>query len=300
MFCKLGSLRRCPYSFSERIFRVPRRCDSAREVRTEFLSFPLGSRGASRSALENECKTRSDETRKIIAGIRRVTAAGFAVTFSLRYCVRYARSRARARAHARTHVRTGEGDRPTKIKSTSAPGAGAPGGWRAGRDGREGGPRARICCCWRRQRRSAGEPAGESHLSAHASSYPFLPFCLPLARSPLALAPTVPQSSLSPSPTGPPQPSPRPPPPSIFISFLLLCRTPRPRDTLSLSPPLLSLFFSLHFLCPPLVQMARTISRVVSCRAPMVSHARATNVLFDCHGLQRIFSFTRSLSRSPG
>lgn len=49
--------------------------------------------------------------------------------------------------------------------------------------------------------------------------------------------------------------------------------TPHPWGTLSL--------FFLYFLCPPLVQMARTIShRVDSCRAPRYP-ARAMSVPFD-------------------
>lgn len=69
--------------------------------------------------------------------------------------------------HSRRHARWyGRGDRPTEIKSTSG--------------GARGDQGPRICCCWQGE---AGEPAGESHLSAHASSYPFPPRSLP--RSPV-------------------------------------------------------------------------------------------------------------------
>lgn len=79
----------------------------------------------------------------------------------------------RARVRAGTHARAYEGDRPTEIKSTS---------------GRARGERPRSAYLLLLARRGAGEPAGESHLSAHASSYPFPPFCLSLALSiPLAL-----------------------------------------------------------------------------------------------------------------
>jgi len=85
-------------------------------------------------------------------------------------------------ARACTHVRAYEGDRPTEIKSTS---------------GRARGERPRSAYLLLLARRGAGEPAGESHLSAHASSYPFPPFCLSLALSiPLALT-RVSQSSSS-------------------------------------------------------------------------------------------------------
>lgn len=87
-------------------------------------------------------------------------------------------------ARACTHARAYEGDRPTEIKSTS---------------GRARGERERPRSAYLLllARRGAGEPAGESHLSAHASSYPFPPFCLSLALSiPLALT-WVSQSSCS-------------------------------------------------------------------------------------------------------
>ena len=76
----------------------------------------------------------------------------------------------RTHVHARMHARWyGRGDRPTEIKSTSG--------------GTRGDQGPRICCCWQGE---AGEPAGESHLSAHASSYPFPPSfssCLFCSRS---------------------------------------------------------------------------------------------------------------------
>lgn len=87
------------------------------------------------------------------------------------------------RARVRTYVRAYEGDRPTEIKSTS------------GRARGEREPRSAYLLLL--ARRGAGEPAGESHLSAHASSYPFPPFCLSLALSiPLVLT-RVSQSSSS-------------------------------------------------------------------------------------------------------
>jgi len=120
----------------------------------------------------------------------------------------------------------GEGDRPTEIKSTS---------------GRARGERPRSAYLLLLARRGAGEPTGESHLSAHASSYPFPPFCLSLVRS------------RSPSP----QSSPSLPGPSLCLFHLLAL------DGLLPIPGVHYLSFFFYFLRPPLVQMARTISRHV-------------------------------------
>jgi len=202
--------------------------------------------------------------------------------------MRHARSCAHtARARARARGCTGEGDRPTKIKSTSARtcprgegrrererererGGVGEGGKERGRGrgrGRERERGPRICCCWqgeaRRRTRGRVTPECPRFLLS-------VPSLLSPARSvPLALT-RVPQSSLSLSLSF--SPAGRAP----FSPYLPPCRalspdSPHPRDTLSL--------FFLYFLCPPLVQMARTISRRVSWAASYP--ARATNALSD-------------------
>lgn len=157
------------------------------------------------------------------------------------------------------HMYTGEGDRPTEIKSTSG---------RA-----RGETKVRVSVAAGKERRT-GEPAGESHLSAHVSSYPFPPFCLSLALSiPLALT----------------RESHRHLPLSLSLSlpaaprYLFFPLAPYLSLTLSFCgllpvPGVHYLSFFLYFLCPPLVQMARTISgRVV----PYGILLRVTSVPFD-------------------
>lgn len=154
---------------------------------------------------------------------------------------------ASARARVRSYKRRGQTDRDKEHFRTRA---------------RERGERPRsaylLPLAKERRRRV---PAGESHLSAHASSYPFPPFCLLLAwsRSPSRESHRVLPLRLA-----------------VLSLSLSLSRSS------CLSPPCLALggllpipgvphylSFFLHFLCPPLVQMARTISRLVSC--PTVS-----------------------------
>lgn len=160
-------------------------------------------------------------------------------------CVARTRVRAEpsaASAREREYVRTSEGDRPTEIKSTS---------------GRARGerPRSAYLLPLAKERRRSTRGRVTPECPRFLLSVPSL---LSLARLvPLALT-RVPQSS--PSPLG------RALSVSFFSPLSPLSRsrrtTPHPWGTHYLS-------FFLYFLCPPLVQMARTISRLVSC--PTVS-----------------------------
>lgn len=131
-------------------------------------------------------------------------------------------------ARARAGVRMGEGDRPTEIKSTS------------GRARGETKVRVSVAAGKERRRRTRGRVTPECPRFLLS-----VPSLLSLARSvPLALT-RVPQSS-----------------PSLPGPFALSLSPPRSRRATPHPWGTLSLFF-LYFLCPPLVQMARTISRHV-------------------------------------
>lgn len=160
-------------------------------------------------------------------------------------------------ARACTHVRAYEGDRPTEIKSTS---------------GRARGERPRSAYLLLLARRGAGEPAGESHLSAHASSYPFPPFCLSLALSiPLALT-RVSQSSSSVYLA-----------PRYLLFFLALYLSHSPSLSLSLSAdysPSLEYTISLFSLLPLSSPRTNGAHHLWPCHA-LRYPARATSVPFD-------------------
>lgn len=168
------------------------------------------------------------------------------VSYVIRYymCVMRVRMRVRRgrRMCACVYAHTGEGDRPTEIKSTS------------GRALGETKVRVSVAAGKERRRRTRGRVTPECPRFLLS-----VPSLLSLARSLDLARPHASLTELSLSTSGPSL-SPFPScsvSPSLSLSLSLFRRTtPRLWGTLSL--------FFLYFLCPPLVQMARTISgRVV-------------------------------------
>lgn len=151
---------------------------------------------------------------------------------TLRYYVRYGRAGDRpacvfvcARARGSTYGRRGQTDRDKEHFRT-----------RAGRD--QG---SRICCCWQGE---AQENPRESH-----TWVPTLPLIRSLPFVSRSLGPARPHAS----------------PTELSLSAWPLTLSLSPSRSRRATPHpwgTLSLFF-LYFLCPPLVQMARTISRHV-------------------------------------
>lgn len=153
------------------------------------------------------------------------------------------RSRAHTHAYARmvrSYVRAGEGDRPTEIKSTS--------GRSLARARGETKVRVSVAAGKERHRRTRGRVTPEC--PRFLLSVPSL-LSLALARSRSPSRESHRAFSLYLSSSAP----------SLTSSRVLLLALRR----LLPIPGVHYLSFFLHFLCPPLVQMARTISRVVPC-----------------------------------